>query len=78
MISAELAAQSGRMLPVIDSAQPVVDALVQLIADKQLATERDDPGKLRIILTDMPSDFELASRFMGQDVTKLNVTTVDV
>jgi glutamate racemase len=78
MISSELAALSGKSVPVLDSAQPAVDDLVQLMETRQLATERDDPGKVRIILTDMPYDFAIASRFMGQDVTKLNVTAVDL
>jgi glutamate racemase len=79
VITRELAALSGRDLPVIDSAHAVATELRQLLDDKQLHTERDDAGKLRVYVTDMPKQFgDVASRFLGREVESLNVTQVDL
>lgn len=75
----ELAALSGRQVPVIDSATAVVDEVHALIESKQLGTERDYPGKTRIIVTDIAEDFDdQAARFMGRPLGDIPVTSVDL
>jgi glutamate racemase len=78
LISRELAALSGGPIPVIDSAPAIAEELASALQTRQYETARDDPGKLRIILTDLPDNFEAANRFLGQDVAKLSVNSVDV
>jgi glutamate racemase len=79
LITSELAALSGKPLPVIDSAHAVADDLAHLIEARELGTERQDEGKLRIYVTDVPKMFsESASRFLGRDIDSLNVTAVDL
>jgi glutamate racemase len=78
LISRELAALSGRPIPVIDSAPAIAEELASALQTRQYETARDDPGKLRIIVTDLPDNFEAANRFLGQDVAKLSVNSVDV
>jgi glutamate racemase len=77
-ITSELAALSGKPLPVIDSALAAAAELAELLTARQLETAREDPGKLRIIVTDMPSDFSVANGLLGQDLGKLQVSAVDV
>jgi hypothetical protein len=46
---------------------------------QQLAASPGKSGTLRIFVTDMPNKFsEVASRFLGQDVAKLDVTAIDL
>ena len=78
VISRELAALSGGPIPVIDSAPAIAEELALALQTRHYETARDDPGKLRIIVTDLPDNFEAASRFLGQDVAKLSVNSVDV
>lgn len=78
LIDAELAAMSGKNVPVIDCVEPLAAAAGELVASRQLATGRTDPGKLRIVLTDMPDDLELAQRFFGQTFAGVSVKSVDL
>jgi glutamate racemase len=78
LIESEYAALSGKRIAFVDSAQAAANDVVRQIESKQLATARADPGKLRIILTDLPNDFQMASRFLGEDVTQLKVSAVDI
>jgi glutamate racemase len=81
LIEAELAPHPtprGRPIAVVDSAQPLAKQVVREIAERQLATERTDPGKLRIVLSDMPEDFTVANRYLGRDLATLQVTAVDL
>jgi glutamate racemase len=78
LIADELAALSGKAVPVIDSAPAIAEEVATTLESRQLATARDDPGKLRIIFTDMPDDFGPANRFLGKDLAQLSVSAVDV
>jgi glutamate racemase len=79
LIVDELAAMSGRQVPVIDNADAIADEVQVMIESKQLGTERDYPGKTRIIVTDVAEDFEeQAERFMGRDLGDIPVTAVDL
>lgn len=79
ILSEELAALSGRQMPVIDSAHAVADEVAELIESKHLGTERDYPGVMRIIVTDKAEDFsEMAQRFWGSELGGTPITTVDL
>ena len=79
LLSAELAALGGRPLPVIDSASAIAGEVAALIDAKHLATERDDPGKLRIVVTDQADDFQpTAERFLGGSLASTPVTAIDL
>jgi len=79
LIESELAALGGRPLPVIDSAHAIADEVAALVTSKRLASERVDPGKLRIVVTDQSEDLELmASRFLGHRLGQIPVTAVDL
>ena len=75
----ELAALSGRKIPVIDSARAIAEEVVEAITSKQMATDRDDPGKLRVIVTDKADDFDtMASQFLGRSLSGVTVTAIDL
>ena len=78
LVQAELAAHTPSDLPVFDSAQPLAAEVVAMIAARQLATARTDPGKLRIVLTDLPESFTAANRYLGRDIKQHSISTVDL
>jgi glutamate racemase len=78
LVSRELAALSGKPIPIIDSAPAVAEAVALALQSRQIETAREDPGKLRIIVTDMPDDFASASRFLGQELSAASILVVDV
>jgi glutamate racemase len=79
IVEGELAALSGRPVPVIDNAHAIADEVVSLIETKQLATDRDYPGNIRIIVTDRSDEFDaMASRFLGHALGAIPVTAVDL
>lgn len=71
-----VAALSG--VRVVDSIEPIVEAVAQLIEAKHLATTRDDPGKLRLVFTDPPEDIRLAERYLGRPLAGIAVSSVDL
>ena len=78
-LESELTALSGRRIAMIDSAHAIADEVAEVVAAKQMATERDDPGKLRIIVTDKADDFEaMATQFLGRRVAGIPVTAIDL
>jgi glutamate racemase len=78
-IAAELTALSGRVLPVVDSAEATAEELDALLRDRNLCAVRPDGGSLRVLVTDMPKRFsETASRFLGSSVTGLPVEAIDL
>jgi glutamate racemase len=78
LVHAELAALGSPQLPVLDSAQPLADEVVATVAARQLATARTDPGKLRVVFTDLPESFSAANRYLGQDLRRHGVSAIDV
>jgi glutamate racemase len=78
LVSRELAALGGKPIPVIDSAPAIAEAVASALQTRQLETARDDPGKLRIIVTDLPDDLAAASRFLGRELTQSSIVAVDV
>ncbi len=79
LLQQELAALSGKQIPVIDSAHAIADEVAAYIDEKKYATERDDAGKLRIVVTDKAEDFdEMAARFLGRPLAGIPVIAVDL
>jgi glutamate racemase len=78
-IARELAELSGRPVPVVDSAEATADELVATLRARRLGAERDRPGALRLLVTDMPKRFaEVAGRFRGRPVEGLGVEAIDL
>jgi glutamate racemase len=78
-IASELAALSGRALPVVDSADATAQELCELLASRELGAERAAAGRLRLLVTDVPKRFsEVASRFLGRPLTGLDVEAIDL
>ena len=79
VIASELADLHGAAVPVVDSAHALAAELAELMERQQLTASDASPGKLRLIVTDMPRQFAVvASRFLGQDIASLDVTQVDL
>jgi glutamate racemase len=79
VIASELAAMSGRALPVVDSAEAVADELFSLLSERSLSAERREPGRLSLLVTDVPKRFvEVGARFLGEDVSGLSVEAIDL
>jgi glutamate racemase len=80
VITAELAALAGRVLPVVDSAEATAEELSTVLDARGLAAPKDAPGdRLRLLVTDLPKRFsEVAGRFLGEDASTLSVEAVDL
>jgi glutamate racemase len=79
VIERELAAQSGKTLPVVDSAVATAEDLAHALAERCLLRAAKTPGHLRLLVTDMPRRFsEVASRFLGHDLAGLDLTAIDL
>jgi glutamate racemase len=79
VIAAELMALSGHALPVVDSAEATAEELDVLLVGRGLGARRPDGGSLRVLVTDMPKRFaEVASRFLGRELTGLPVDAIDL
>ncbi len=72
-------AQLGSSAAVVDGAEATAEALREVLADRSLATTRPGPGSLEMLVTDLPDRFaEVASRFLGEEVTGEMITQVDL
>jgi len=78
LVEAELAALGCGEITVQDGVAPLADAVVAAVAARQLATARTDPGKLRIVLTDLPESFAAADRYLGHDIKQHSISAVDL
>jgi glutamate racemase len=79
VIARELAAQSGRPVPVVDSAHATAHELALLLQEQGLGACGAFPGSLRMFVTDMPQRFsEAASRFLGHDLQGLDISAIDL
>jgi glutamate racemase len=83
VIARELAAQSGKVLPVVDSAHATAEQLAELLAQHGLLRARSGSGHalgtLQMLVTDMPRGFsEKASRFLGRELSGLDVSAIDL
>jgi glutamate racemase len=79
VIARELAAQSGAVLPVVDSAHATALQLASLLRERQLENRAEQSGALQMLVTDMPRRFsEVASRFLGHELSGLDVSAIDL
>jgi glutamate racemase len=79
VIGRELDALAGRHVPVVDSAEATAEELTTLLAARDLVTDRVGDGTLRILVTDVPRRFtEVAARFLGQELSGLDVEAIDL
>lgn len=79
VIRREVSDLHGSEVKVVDSAHAVATELAELLEQQQLGAAPGKAGSLRILVTDMPNKFtEVASRFLGQDVSSLDVTLIDL
>jgi glutamate racemase len=79
IIESELADLSGHGIPVVDSARATAEELAELLESRALAAPADREGRMRMMVTDLPSRFgEVASRFLGRSVEGLEVEAVDL
>ena len=79
VIASELAAQSGRPVPVVDSAHATAQELAHLLEEQGWSAPASQPGRLRMFVTDMPQRFrEVAGRFLGHDLAGLDISSIDL
>jgi glutamate racemase len=79
VIERELGALAGRELPVVDSAKATARELEALLDQRSMGATRTEPGRLRLLVTDLPGRFtEQAARFLGRDVAGLDVEAIDL
>jgi glutamate racemase len=79
VIERELAAQSGAALPVVDSAHATAEQLAIALIEHDLATPAATEASLRLLVTDLPSRFsEAASRFLGREISDLDLQAIDL
>lgn len=79
VIAAELAAQSGHDVPVVDSAEATAADLAELLHARGLLASRPEGGSMRLLVTDLPKRFaEVAGRFLGHSVAGLPVDAIDL
>jgi glutamate racemase len=79
IVAEELAALTGKHIPIIDSAHAIANEIRAQIESKAIGTERDYTGKIRIIVTDKSDEFDsMATRFLGHPLGEIPVTAVDL
>ncbi|HJK91720.1 MAG TPA: glutamate racemase [Polyangiaceae bacterium LLY-WYZ-15_(1-7)] len=75
-VSAELLGPGTR---VVDGAEATAAALAALLEDRAMGVEGSERGGMELLVTDLPDRFgEVASRFLGEDVSGLEVEQVDL
>jgi glutamate racemase len=79
VIAAEAKALCGPDVEVVDSARATAAELAAFLADRGLRREGERDGALALMATDVPERFsEVASRFLGEDVSRLTVDAIDL
>lgn len=63
---------------VFESTEGIVANVLKVVEAKQLATARTEPGKLRVVFSDVPADLRVAERFLGRSFAGITVTSVDL
>ena len=68
-IEEELSALTDEHVAVVDSAHATAEDVATFLKERSLGTEREGPGKLDLLVTDVPKSFrDVASRFLGEPV----------
>lgn len=69
----------GSKVTLVDSADTTADAVVSLLAEQDLAVADDQPGQLRLWVTDGPGRFaRVAGTFFGEPVDPDDVSLIDL
>lgn len=72
-IEEELAALAPEGHTIVDSAHATAEDVAGFLAERDLAASRAEPGKLDLLVTDIPKSFrEVASRFLGEPVDEVH------
>lgn len=73
-VASELA---GVAVPVVDSAAATAQAVVGLLAERELSAPKQDGGQLELLVSDTPASFSaVAERFLGHELPE--VEQVDI
>lgn len=79
LLDARARALCGENTVVVDSAEATAEELSELLSARDMARVSDEPGDLRMFVTDMPGRFsEVASRFLGRSVEGLAIEQIDL
>jgi glutamate racemase len=77
VIEREAEALAGGQVRVIDSAHATAGAVADFLAARGLGATRDGPGRLELLVTDLPKSFsDVATRFLGETASR--VTQIDL
>lgn len=72
-IEEELSALAGEPLTIVDSAHATAEDVATFLRERDLAAPRTTPGKLDLLVTDIPKSFrDVASRFLGEPVVEVH------
>ncbi len=72
-IEEELRALAPEGHTIVDSAHATAEDVAHFLAERDLAAARAEPGKLDLLVTDIPKSFrEVASRFLGEPVGEVH------
>lgn len=72
-IEEELAALAGEPPTIVDSAHATAEDVADFLKERELGTTRERPGKLDLLVTDVPKSFrDVASRFLGEAVEEVH------
>jgi glutamate racemase len=78
ILEAEAALLAGVPLAIVDSAEATANELADILADRSMA-RTESGGELSLMVTDLPGRFaEVAARFLGRDVSGLEVQAIDL
>ncbi|NOY91833.1 MAG: glutamate racemase [Deltaproteobacteria bacterium] len=79
VIREQVARRCGPDVPVVDSAHALASELSELLRERELSNASTGPGRLRVLVTDRPSDFSaVARRFLGAELEESPVEAVDL
>jgi glutamate racemase len=71
--------QLGAQRHIVDSAATTARATAAMLAERQLATTRTNPGALRLMATDSPERFaRVGARFLGSSIGVRHVEAIDL
>lgn len=79
LIEEEATRACGSDVRVVDSARATATELADFLRDRGLLRSSPPPARLQLRVTDLPERFgDVASRFLGQDVSSLDVQAIDL
>jgi glutamate racemase len=79
LLAGSIGRQLGAQRNIVDSAATTARATAAMLADRQLATTRTNPGALRLMATDSPERFaRVGARFLGSSIAVGHVEAIDL